>query len=104
MISQATWRGFTFFGAVAATALIGSWLQQSRKHDTLPGWAAFEAKTSYFPFVAILQGRARFSLGAIGWRRIAIAVVHGPPFSHFHSWLFGAHPLPISPRKAAHCR
>ena len=31
LISQATWRGFLFFGAIAATALIGSWLQQNSK-------------------------------------------------------------------------
>ena len=43
MISQATWRGFAFFGSLAATALIGSWLQQNRKRGAVPGWADFEA-------------------------------------------------------------
>jgi uncharacterized membrane protein len=96
MISQATWRGFAFFGAFAATALIGSWLQQNRKRDTVPGWADFEAKTSFWPFLAISQGRAKFSLSALGWWRIAIAVVAWAAILHFHSWLFGAHPLPLS--------
>ncbi len=93
LISQATWRGFAFFGALAATALIGSWLQQNRKRNTLPGWAVFEAKTSFFPFVALLQGRAHFSLKAIGWWKIAIAVIAWAAVLHFHFSLFGVHPL-----------
>ncbi len=96
MVSQATWRGFLFFGSLAATALIGSWLQQIRKRATIPGWAAFEAKTSFFPFVAILQGRARFSLKAIGWWRIAIAVVAWALIMHYHAWLLQVQPLPIT--------
>jgi uncharacterized membrane protein len=96
VISQATWRGFAFFGAFAATALIGSWLQQNRKLKTVPGWAGFEAKTSFFPFVAILQGRAKLSLRAIGWRPVVLAVIVWAALLHFHAWLFGFHPLPIS--------
>ena len=87
---------FAFFGAFAATALIGSWLQQNRKRDSVSGLGALEAKTSFFPFMAVLQGRAKFSLRAMGWWRIAIAVVAWAAILHFHSWLFGAHPLPIS--------
>ncbi len=96
MISQATWRGFAFFGAFAATALIGSWLQQNRKRGAVPGWADFEAKTSFFPFVAILQGRAKLILSAIGWRPFIVAVIVWAALLHFHAWLFGAHPLPLS--------
>jgi uncharacterized membrane protein len=95
MISQATPRGFVFFGALVATALIGSWLQQRRKRVQLPGWPAFQAKTSYWPFAAILEGRATLSLRAIGWLRIAIAVVLWALILHFHAWLFGAPPLPF---------
>jgi uncharacterized membrane protein len=95
MISQATLRGFLFFGAFAATALIGSWLQQKRKRASLPGWSAFEAKTSFIPFAAILEGRAKLSLREIGWWRIAIAVILWAAILHFHAGLFGAPPLPI---------
>ncbi|MGO8953475.1 MAG: NnrU family protein [Rhodomicrobium sp.] len=94
-IGQATVRGFEFFGAFAATALIGSWLQQMRKRAAFPSWAAFEAKTSFFPFAAILEGRAKLSLAAIGWWRIAIAVIVWATILHFHYRLFGAQPLPI---------
>jgi uncharacterized membrane protein len=96
IVSQGTWRGVAFFGSFAATALIGSWLQQMRKRVTVPGWSSFEAKTSFWPFLAILSGRARFSLGAIGWWRIAIALVAWAVLLHFHAWLFQVKPLPIT--------
>ena len=95
MISQATIRGFAFFGAFAATALIGSWLQQRRKRASLPAWPAFEAGTSFVPFAAILQGRARLSIAAIGWCRPCIAGLAWALILHFHAMLFGAPPLPI---------
>ncbi len=95
IVSQGTWRGLAFFGCLAATALIGSWLQQERKRVAVPGWADFEAKTSFWPFIAILQGRARFSLGAIGLWRIAIAVAVWAVALHFHFWLLKINPLPI---------
>ncbi len=94
IIGAATLRGIAFFGAFAATALIGSWLQQRRK-QTLPGWAAFEAKTSFLPFAAILQGRAKLRLGSIGWWRIAMAIIVWALILHFHTRLFGVQPLPI---------
>ncbi len=95
MISLATLRGFEFFGAFAATALIGSWLQQKRKRATVPGWSAFEAGTSFVPFAAILEGRASLSLKDTGWWQIAIAIMLWALILHFHLRLFGAQPLPL---------
>jgi uncharacterized membrane protein len=94
-ISQPNLRGFAFFGGFAATALIGSWLQQRRKRAELAGWGAFEAKTSFWPFWAVFEGRAKFSLSAIGWGRIAIAAALWALILHFHLSWFGAQPLPI---------
>lgn len=93
-ISQPNARGFAFFAGFAATALIGSWLQQKRKRAELPGWAAFEAKTSFWPFAAILQGRASLSLKAIGWWKIAVAAGLWALILYFHFSWFGAQPLP----------
>lgn len=93
-VSEATLRGFEFFGTFAATALIGSWLQQRRKKAEIPAWARFEAKTSYLPFAAIIQGRTKLSLKAIGWWRIAVAVILWAAILHFHYQLFGVQPLP----------
>jgi uncharacterized membrane protein len=95
VISLATVRGLLFFGAFAATALIGSWLQERRKRADIPAWAPFEAKTSFFPFAAIFEGRAKLSLHAIGWLRIAIAVLVWAAILYFHAWLFGVQPLPV---------
>jgi len=95
-MSEATLRGFAFFGAFAATALIGSWLQQRRKKAEIPGWAAFEAKTSFLPFAAMFEGRAKLSLKAIGWWRIAIAAVLWAVVLQFHTRLFGVPALPFA--------
>ena len=95
LVSQATVRGFVFFGMFAAMALIGSWLQQRRKRAELSGWSSFEAKTSFLPFAAILQGRAALSLKAIGWWQIAVAAILWAAILHFHMRWFGAQPLPF---------
>jgi uncharacterized membrane protein len=95
LISQPNWRGFWFYGLFAITALFGAVLQEKRKERELgEGWRRFEAKTSFVPFVAILQGRARFSLSEIGWWRIGLAVILWAAILHAHGWLFGAPPLP----------
>jgi uncharacterized membrane protein len=96
MISQPNLRGFAFFGGFAATALIGSWLQQRRKRAGLPGWAAFEAKTSFWPFAAMLEGRTTLSIGTIGWWKIAVAAGIWALLLYFHQSWFGAQPLPLS--------
>ena len=95
LASQPNLRGLMFFGSFAATALLGSWLQQRRKRAGLPGWAAFEAKTSFWPFAAILEGRATLSLGAIGWWKAAAATAIWALLLYFHLSWFGAQPLPL---------
>jgi uncharacterized membrane protein len=95
-ISIASVRGLLFFGSFAATALIGSWLQQRRKRANNAAWAAFEARTSFFPFAAVLERHARLSLHAIGWRRIALGTLAWAAILYFHARLFGAYPLPNS--------
>jgi uncharacterized membrane protein len=75
--------------ALAATiiilALVGAALQDRKKMALQPQlWPAWEAKTSYWPFVAVVQGRAR--LGGFGSHALAGGIVlwlvatwaHGP--------------------------
>ena len=57
-------------GAIAALALVGSALQDRKKTAADPqSWTAWERRTSYVPFVAIAQGRAKFG----GFRPHALA-------------------------------
>jgi uncharacterized membrane protein len=48
-------------GAIIVLALVGAALQDRKKAAQDPqGWIAWESRTSYWPFAAIAQGRARF--------------------------------------------
>jgi uncharacterized membrane protein len=95
LISQPNWRGFWFFGLFAVTALLGAALQESRKAEEYgASWERFAAKTSFVPFVAILQGRAKLSLSEIGWWRIGLALAVWAVLLHLHTWLFRVSPLP----------
>jgi uncharacterized membrane protein len=95
LISQPDWRGFWFFGLFAITAIGGALLQDRRKAETYGAdWQRFAAKTSFVPFVAILQGRAHLSLSEIGWWRIGVAVLLWAAILHLHATLFGVAPLP----------
>lgn len=94
-ISQPNWRGFWFYGLFALTAIGGAALQERRKAATFgASWDRFAAKTSFAPFVAVLQGRARLSLAEIGWWRIGVAVLLWAMMLHLHVWLFRVSPLP----------
>lgn len=95
LISQPNWRGFWLFGLFTITALGGALLQERRKAESYgASWDRFAAKTSFIPFLAILQGRARLSLGEIGWWRIGLAVLIWALLLYLHVWLFGAPALP----------
>ena len=48
-------------GAIIFLSLVGAVFQDHKKAQLDPqGWSAWQSRTSYLPFVAILQGRARF--------------------------------------------
>jgi uncharacterized membrane protein len=95
LISQPNMRGLLFFGAFALTALAGSWLQQRRKARLLgEKWRRFEEATSFWPFAAILAGRARLRAADIGMRTVVIALALWSAMLHFHSTLIGVPALP----------
>lgn len=71
--------------AIVVLALVGAALQDRKKAGADPaGWHAWQSRTSYLPFVAIMQRRARF--GNFGMHALAGGVVvwlvaswaHGP--------------------------
>lgn len=95
LFSQPNLRGLFFFGIFAATAIGGAFLQEQRKAANYgESWRRFTESTSFVPFAAILQGRARLSLAKIGWWRIGLAVILWALILHLHPWLFGMPPLP----------
>lgn len=62
-------------GAILLTAVNGMFSIDRKKRRRLgAAYAAFEAKTSIVPFVAILQGRNQFRAREIGWASLAIAL------------------------------
>ena len=79
-----------FFGGFLLMAALGALLMDRRKARTLgDDWQRFAAVTSYFPFLAILQGRNRFNAREIGWRNPAIGLALYALFFWFHPLLFG---------------
>jgi uncharacterized membrane protein len=79
-----------FFGGFLALAALGALLIDERKARTLgEDWRRFAAVTSYFPFLAILQGRNSFVAREIGWRNPAIGLALYALFFWFHPVLFG---------------
>lgn len=60
--------------AIIVLSLVGAALQDRKKAALDPqGWPAWERRTSYWPFAAIAQGRARF--GGFGMHAIAGGIV-----------------------------
>ncbi|MFI4987869.1 MAG: NnrU family protein [Alphaproteobacteria bacterium] len=81
-------------GGIAFLAFVGSWAQERRKAaEQGAAWQRFAAATSFVPFVAIAEGRARFSLREIGYLRIAGGVVLYAALLHGHRYLIGVNPL-----------
>jgi uncharacterized membrane protein len=79
-----------FFGTFLVLAALGAVLMDERKVRTLgEDWQRFAAVTSYFPFLAIAQGRNSFKASEIGWRNPAIGLALYALFFWFHSLLFG---------------
>ena len=79
-----------FFGTFLLLAALGAVLMDQRKARNLgDDWQRFAAVTSYFPFLAIAQGRNTFKAPEIGWRNPAIGLALYALFFWFHPLLFG---------------
>lgn len=85
---------FIFFGAFLALVSVGTRsIDAKRKRRFGEQWARFASATSNIPFLAIWQGRNRFSLQEIGWWRIILAVAAYALMLRLHKPLFGVSPL-----------
>ncbi|HEC91055.1 MAG TPA: NnrU protein [Alphaproteobacteria bacterium] len=79
-----------FFGALAVLALAGAaMLDRRKKAAGGERWLALQAETSFLPFAAILDGRAKVTLSGIGWWRIGVGIALFVILFYFHGRLFG---------------
>jgi len=85
-----------FFGTFFLVSLLGTFsIDAKRKRALGEKWDAYAGASSNIPFVALMQGRASFSLSELGWWRIVAALfVFGGLFVG-HEWLFGVSPAPV---------
>jgi uncharacterized membrane protein len=88
-IMMGTLGALVFFGAFLLVALAGmpSLDAKIAKRDP-QHWPAFVQATSNVPFVAIAQGRNRFSIVEIGWWRIVAALILWFALTGTHQWFF----------------
>ena len=90
LLARGELKSTVFFGSFLVLAALGALLIDRRKAQALgEDWQRFAAVTSYFPFLAILQGRNRFDAREIGWRNPAIGLAIYALFFWFHPMLFG---------------
>ena len=84
-----------FFGALAVLALAGSYFLDRRKQgERDDSWQELMAVSSFVPFAALLSGRARLSVGEIGWWRILGGLVLFGAVLMAHEMVIGSAPLP----------
>lgn len=79
-----------YFGALGALALFGMMHMDARRDaEDDPDWQRFRARTSFMPFGAMIKGRARVTLGEIGWKRMLLGVAFYLLLVHAHEWVIG---------------
>lgn len=83
------------FGAFGLLALVGPFSLDAKKARLRPeAWRGFAAATSWLPFLAMAQGRARLRLAELGWWRPALAIALYLVFAFvLHEWLFSVKPF-----------
>ncbi len=83
------------FGGMTLLALAGALAIDGKKRAAFgAAWKAYETATSFLPFAAILRGRARVSLGEIGWWRLLAGLALYAVLLFAHEWIFAVSPLP----------
>jgi uncharacterized membrane protein len=93
ILARGEMKATVFFGAFLVLAALGALLIDRRKEQALgEDWKRFAAVTSYFPFLAIAQGRNRLDLAEIGWRNPVIGLLLYGVVFWFHASIFGLRP------------
>jgi uncharacterized membrane protein len=93
ILAQGDLAALLFFGGFFLLAAVGTLLIDARKAGALGAeWQRFTAATSNVPFGAIVNGRNRFDLAEIGWRRIGVGCGVYVVALMAHPHFFGARP------------
>jgi uncharacterized membrane protein len=83
-----------FFGTFPALGILGGLHQDSRKLRQMGDvYRRFLAETSFFPGLALWQGRQRWAGGDTQWLPLAIGAVVTVLIVVVHPMVFGGHPL-----------
>lgn len=84
-----------FAGGLALLSFIGGILIDAKKKRQIgAAYERFVSRTSYLPFAAIVSGRAKFNLEAIGLWRVLLGVVLYAVLIFAHPYVFGVAALP----------
>ncbi len=97
-LAHALMNGFVgdviFFGSFPALSIIGGWHQDARKEKELgASYQQLEGCTSFFPGLALIQGRQHWTSADTPWLAIGIGVVLTALILWLHPRLFGGNPL-----------
>jgi uncharacterized membrane protein len=83
-----------FFGTFPALGIIGGKHQDGRKlQDLGESYRMFMAETSFFPGIALVSGRQRWTAADVPWVGIIAGVALTVVTVIVHPWLFGGQPL-----------
>ncbi|MBM3504320.1 MAG: NnrU family protein [Alphaproteobacteria bacterium] len=90
LLALGTVDGLVFFGGLLVLAWLGPLLIDAKRRRQDPArWGEFAARTSYAPFVALLQGRNRLSMKDLGWWRLGLSVALFAVFVWLHPEVIG---------------
>ena len=96
LLANGNLAALVLFGTLLILALVGPPLvdaKRARSHGE--AWQSYLAQTSNLPFAALISGRARTSLGEVGWWRLAAGLVLYLVLLLAHGLVFGVSPLPM---------
>lgn len=78
-----------FFGGLSVFAWIGAAHQDSRKIETVPGYAEFVTATSFVPFAAIMKKKQPLPLHELSWGVLVFALLLFYLVRAYHPSIFG---------------
>ena len=89
IVANGDWVSVIFFSSFLLLSLLGSFLMDVKKAQTMgEGWAQYASVTSNVPFVAVVTGRNRLEWSEL-WLPAAVALAAYAALYYFHEALFG---------------